>query len=210
LQVKERKEIKCNGKIFSLSWCLDSRKILSASQDGKLTIWNALTSEKIIGLCLSFQWVMTCSYSPSGKLAACGGLDNMCSVYNLASDKIKKDEKNNTTIIASKELEAHTGYVSCCKFISDKNILTSSGDQVCILWDTENGSIVQKFQDHTGEISCISISPDQNTFLSGAGDCLAKLWDIRSGKCVQTFQGHESDISAIQIFSKRFHFCNRF
>ena len=26
---------------------------------------------------------MTCAYAPSGNFVACGGLDNICSIYNL-------------------------------------------------------------------------------------------------------------------------------
>ena len=28
---------------------------------------------------------MTCAFSPTGKKVACGGLDNVCSIYNLES-----------------------------------------------------------------------------------------------------------------------------
>jgi guanine nucleotide-binding protein G(I)/G(S)/G(T) subunit beta-1 len=140
---------------------------------------------------------MTCAFSPSGNLVACGGLDNLCSIYNLRNEK-DKDDKSDGIIKVSKELQAHTGYLSCCKFITDKHILTSSGDQTCILWDVDNGNVVQKFQEHTGDVMCVAVSPDQNTFVSGACDSHAKIWDIRSGKCVQTFQGHESDINSVQ------------
>ena len=46
----------------------------------------------------------------------------------------------------------------------------------------------------------ISLSPDKNTFVSGACDQTAKLWDMRTGKAVQTFTGHEADINAISFF----------
>jgi guanine nucleotide-binding protein G(I)/G(S)/G(T) subunit beta-1 len=44
----------------------------------------------------------------------------------------------------------------------------------------------------------LSLSPNSNTFVSGACDSTAKLWDIRTGKAVQTFTGHDSDINAVQ------------
>jgi WD40 repeat protein len=44
----------------------------------------------------------------------------------------------------------------------------------------------------------VSLSPDQNTFITGSSDSLAKIWDFRTNTCVQTFQGHESDISCVQ------------
>lgn len=44
---------------------------------------------------------MTCAYAPSGNFVACGGLDNMCSIYNL------KTREGNVKV--SRELSAHTG-----------------------------------------------------------------------------------------------------
>jgi guanine nucleotide-binding protein G(I)/G(S)/G(T) subunit beta-1 len=37
-------------------------------------------------------------------------------------------------IRAAHELTAHDGYLSCCRFIDEKNIITSSGDSTCIYW----------------------------------------------------------------------------
>lgn len=51
----------------------------------------------------------------------------------------------------------------------------------------------------------LSVSDDNNTFISGACDASAKLWDIRDGMCCQTFVGHESDINAVAVCS--FEFC---
>ena len=99
------------------------------------------------------------------------------------------------------ELSGHSGYLSCCRFINDRRIITSSGDMTCMLWDIESGSKVTEFADHLGDVMSISINPtSRNIFVSGACDTFAKLWDIRTGRAVQTFAGHESDINAIQFF----------
>lgn len=136
---------------------------------------------------------MTCAYAPSGNYVACGGLDNICSIYNLSA-------REGPTRVA-RELSGHSGYLSCCRFINDRRIITSSGDMTCMLWDIETGSKVTEFADHLGDVMSISINPtNQNVFVSGACDAFAKLWDIRTGKAVQTFAGHESDINAIQFF----------
>lgn len=44
---------------------------------------------------------MTCGYSPSGNFVASGGLDNMCTIYNLKTPVVK----------IVKELDAHSGIV---------------------------------------------------------------------------------------------------
>merc|ERR1711915_235337 len=34
------------GKVYSLDWTSEKNRIVSASQDGRLIVWNALTSQK--------------------------------------------------------------------------------------------------------------------------------------------------------------------
>jgi guanine nucleotide-binding protein G(I)/G(S)/G(T) subunit beta-1 len=87
---------------------------------------------------------MSCAYSPSGNYVACGGLDNICTIYNLR----QKDGAPQ----ASKELYGHTGYISCCRFLTDRQILTSSGDTRSILWDIETGINVLEFAEHGGDV----------------------------------------------------------
>nr|CAG8588527.1 14509_t:CDS:2 [Entrophospora candida] len=160
------------AKIYAMHWASDQRHLVSASQDGKLIVWDAPTTNKVHAIPLKSSWVMTCAYAPTGDFVACGGLDNICSIYNL---KTKEG-----SVKVARELAAHTGYLSCCRFISDRQILTSSGDMTCMLWDIVAGMKVLEFNDHT-----------------------AKIWDIRTGHCVQTFTGHESDINAVQLFDLR-------
>ncbi|GAA54626.1 guanine nucleotide-binding protein subunit beta [Clonorchis sinensis] len=135
---------------------------------------------------------MTCAYAPSGDYVACGGLDNVCSIYSLRS------REGNVRV--SRELPGHTGYLSCCRFLNDAQIVTSSGDVTCALWDIDTGQQIITFTGHTGDVMSLSLAPDQRTFISGACDASAKLWDLRDGQCKQTFPGHESDINAVSYF----------
>ena len=67
------------------------------------------------------------------------------------------------------------------------------------LWDIETGMQTTAFTGHTGDVMSLSLTDDNNTFISGACDATAKLWDFRSGVCRQTFSGHESDINAVAV-----------
>jgi guanine nucleotide-binding protein G(I)/G(S)/G(T) subunit beta-1 len=133
------------AKIYAMHWATDKRHLVSASQDGKLIVWDAYTTNKVHAIPLRSSWVMTCAYSPSGNFVACGGLDNICSIYNLHS-------KEGNNIRGARELSAHSGYLSCCRFINDRQIVTSSGDMTCMLWDIETGSRSVEFSDHTGDV----------------------------------------------------------
>jgi len=197
-KLKYRRTLKGHlAKIYAMHWTEQAKSyhLVSASQDGKLLIWDGLSTNKIHAIPLRSSWVMTCAYSPGGNYVACGGLDNTCSIYSLRS------RERDATIRVLKELNYHVGYISCCRFLSEQQILTSSGDMTCILWDIETGAKQAEFLDHNGDVMGLSINPqEKNTFVSGACDTNAKLWDIRSHKCVQTFQGHTSDINSVNFF----------
>ena len=180
------------GTVYAMHGASDSRHLVSASQDGKLIVWDAYTGNKIKAVPLRSSWVMTCAYSPSGNLVACGGLDNTCSIYHLHSQ--------DGVMRVSRELIGHSGYLSCCRFINDRQIVTSSGDTTCALWDIERATRIVEFHGHTGDVMSLSLAPGSNYFVSGACDASAKVWDLRDGKCRQTFLGHQSDINAVNFF----------
>jgi len=143
---------------------------------------------------------MTCAYSPSGGFVACGGLDNLCSVYKLPQGGAtgKATESSQKTYA---ELAQHEGYLSCCRFIKDDEILTASGDSTCILWDVESKSPKAIFTDHQGDVMSLSVFQNPDVFISGSCDSTAKLWDHREKKgCIKTFTGHESDINSVSFF----------
>lgn len=183
------------GKVYALHWAGEATQLVSASQDGKLIIWNAKSTNKILAIPLRSSWVMTCAFEQgSDSLVACGGLDNLCSIYKLKSDGSAVNR-------AEKELAAHDGYLSCCRFIGASKLLTSSGDSTCILWDVDKGDAMHTFTDHAGDVMSVAVSPtDPNVFVSGSCDSNAKVWDCREKKCVLTFSGHESDINSVAFF----------
>lgn len=145
VSMRPRKTLKGHlAKIYAMHWSQDKRHLVSASQDGKLIVWDAYTTNKVHAIPLRSSWVMTCAYAPSGNFVACGGLDNICSIYNLRTRE--------GSVKVARELSAHTGYLSCCRFLNDRQILTSSGDMTCMLWDVDAGIRVLEFNDHTGDV----------------------------------------------------------
>merc|ERR1712085_102867 len=112
---------------------------------------------------------MTCAFEQSkGNLIACGGLDNVCSIYNV--------EQQSSNARAAKELVAHDGYLSCCRFVDEGHVLTASGDSSCIYWDVSSGDVLKTFTDHTGDVMSLAICPENsNIFVSGSVDTTAKF-----------------------------------
>ena len=138
--LKVRRHLKGHfGKVYALQWSGNGTDLVSASQDGKLIIWNGMQNVKLQAIPLRSSWVMTCAYEQAhGNLVACGGLDNLCSIYQLNKEPV--------VTRSHRELAQHDGYLSCCKFVDGNNILTASGDSTCILWDIELGQAKTTFR----------------------------------------------------------------
>jgi len=178
------------GKITALHWGGDSRTLVSASQDGNLLLWNAVTSNKLQSIGLKSSYVMSVGIEQTkGDLVACGGLDNLCTIYKRSAPD------------RAVEMASHDGFLSCCRFLSEQEIVTSSGDSTCIRWNIPSGKPISTFAEHTADAMWLSLKPgDKNVFASCSVDQTAKVWDARAPKsAVQTLSGHTGDINSIEF-----------
>ena len=181
-------------RVFDLDWSRNSQHILSASQDGVLFVWDGFSGNKLQSVVsVSKGGTLTCALSPNGALVATGGLDNVCSVYNIGS----RDVDTVGVRQVSRELGGHESYLSCCRFISDEELVTSSGDATLQVWNVETGKSITSFRGHSQDVSSFSLALDGNTIVSGGSDRLCKLWDVRTGECAHTFFGVEDDITKV-------------
>jgi len=154
-------------------------------------VWNAVTCLKMNAINLPSNWVMTCGYSPSGDFVASGGLDNICSVWNVRGANPTK---------VSRELQGHEGFLSCCRFIDNRQVVTSSGDHTCCLWDAEQGSQTTVFRLHTGDAMFVALAASRNAFVSCGCDHNIVAWDIKSGKATHIVDCHEKDVNVVHFF----------
>ncbi|PKI85957.1 Gpb1p [Malassezia vespertilionis] len=196
LSMKRRAVLKTQrAKVASIAWAPDDVHLLSASQDGFLILWDTQTALKEQAVALRMGWVLTCAVSPAGDIVASGGLDNVCTIFDL------KQKTNEVSVPVAHELHGHNAFVSDCLFRGEAEVLTSSGDGTCALWDVQSECMTQSFEGHIGDVMSISFSKQNpNLFVSGACDDLAMLWDTRTGRSEQTFTGHSRDVNAVCFF----------
>lgn len=176
-------------KVYSVHWAgSGSDLFISASQDGKLIVWNAETTNKINAISLKDNFVMSCAFEQSNnQLVATGGLTTGCYVYE------QTEYEPGQTVRPQAELNGHDGYVSCCRFISDTQLVTSSGDGTCKLWDLAGEKATHVFRGHMQDVMSISPHPNnENIFVSGSIDLECKLWDVREKGTVAQFAANPS------------------
>eukprot|EP01129_Flabellula_baltica_P004880 TRINITY_DN172_c0_g1_i1.p1 TRINITY_DN172_c0_g1~~TRINITY_DN172_c0_g1_i1.p1 ORF type:complete len:352 (-),score=67.68 TRINITY_DN172_c0_g1_i1:46-1074(-) len=181
------------AKIHDMEFCENQPDLLlSASQDGKLIVWNAPTTHKVYVVPLQSQWVLTAGISTNGNCVASGGLDNTVSLYPL------QEEEPIPTLSA--ELKGHEGSISKIRFLTDDKVLSCSGDATIKQWNCGTEACERTYSAHTKDVTCVSVSKDRNSFVTGSIDRSAYLWDSRTGDPVMCFTGHDSDINCISFF----------
>ncbi|XP_050427158.1 guanine nucleotide-binding protein subunit beta-5a-like [Adelges cooleyi] len=181
--------------ILCCDWAPDNRHVVSSSQDGQLNIWNTVTSRIKQTFTLPTDWLMSCAYSPSGNLVACGGMNNKLNVFNISvptADSLPVEKET---------IGIHRHFISCCLFPNtDHRILTGSGDTTVALWDVESKTLLQSFSEHTRDIMSIDVLPsDRNIFVSGGCKNTMVLWDMRMEQSAQTFKGYATDINSVKF-----------
>lgn len=207
--LKQRRTLKGHlGRVVSVAWSTDSRHLLSAAQDGKMVLWDTYTTNKVQVINCQSSWIMTCAVSPTGRLVAAGGLDNICSVYNLkeAEAALSQGGKDAAGLPThpTKALDGHVGFVSGIKFLNDTQLITSSADQTCSLWDIDRGLQTTFYKGHEQDVMGIALLRDSNSgavtsFVSISGDSSARLWDIRSGRCERIFYTEEANQDLLNV-----------
>jgi len=201
--LRQRKRLNGHfGKIYALDWSSNSEDIVSASQDGKLLIWNGRSGNKKVAIPLRSAWVMTCAFSPESDFVASGGLDNLCSIFHI-EDSIGWEIRQ-----PYRELQQHEGYLSECKFIDNTHIVTASGDGTIIHWDIEKQTPLTQFSEHGGDVQSVAVLKERSLLVSGAIDAKAKVWDWRLKSCIASFGGHESDINSVRWFPDGYAFAS--
>ena len=72
-------------------------------------------------------------------------------------------------------MTGHRGYLSSCCFVNENQIVTSSGDSTCNVWDIQKNRPISTFSEHLSDVmSCCVSKTDPNIFASGSCDTTAK------------------------------------
>nr|XP_023699881.1 guanine nucleotide-binding protein subunit beta-4-like [Paramormyrops kingsleyae] len=201
IQMRTRRTLRGHlAKIYAMHWGADSRLLVSASQDGKLIIWDSYTTNKTHAIPLRSSWVMTCAYAPSGSYVACGGLDNICSIYSL------KTREGNVRV--TRELPGHTGEgcmvlpCLCVQFFPNGHAFaTGSDDATCRLFDlrADQELMMYSHDNIICGITSVAFSKSGRLLLAGYDDFNCNVWDSLKGERAGVLAGHDNRVSCLGV-----------
>ncbi|KAI4558241.1 hypothetical protein MJT46_012883 [Ovis ammon polii x Ovis aries] len=191
------------AKIYAMHWGTDSRLLVSASQDGKLIICDSYTTNKVHAIPLRSSRVMTCAYGPSRNSVACGGLDNICSIYSL---KTREGNVVQTLGRARRDVQAnlhgHEPDINAICFFPNRNAFaTGSDDATCRLFDLRADQELRAYS-HDNiicGITSVSFSKSARLLLAGYDDFNCNVWDALKADGAGVLAGQDNGVSCLGV-----------
>ena len=153
----------------------DGTKIVSASSDRTIRIWDAESGECLKTLEGHTNIVNSAAFSPNGKKIVSASWDSTIKIWDVESGECLKT------------LEGHTKIVNSATFSPDgKKILSASSDSTIKIWDVESGKCLKTLERHTNSVNSAAFSPDGKKIVSASWDKTVRIWDTESNKSLTT------------------------
>ena len=155
--------------VNSASFSPDGTKIVSASSDETIRIWDAETGKQIGGpLTGHTGYVLSASFSPDGKRIVSASLDKSIRIWDAETGKQ-----------IGEPLKGHTDDVNFVSFSPDgKKIVSALDDETIRIWDAETGKqIGEPLTGHTESVRSVSFSPDGTKIVSASWDETIRIWE---------------------------------
>jgi WD40 repeat protein len=167
---------------------IDSKgqRALSASDNGKMFLWDLATREALPIAFADVGPVRSVAISHDEKRAASGTYNNMLYLWDL------------TTGRATAPLNGRQGEVCALAFSADdRHLLSAGSDGTMRLWDVAAGTQRHTFAGHAGRVAGAAFSPDGRWIVSGGDDRTIRLWPASGEGEPRVLQGHEAAVTSV-------------
>jgi len=170
----------------SIRWCLASdcgSKILTASPNREINVWNIESREWMYGLAPSAGSRVK-SISASGDLehAVISLFDSTVFLWDLKSGECvwRIQERGCMTV-----KQGHTSAVNKVILTNDgRQVITASKDTTVRIWDVQTKTCKYLLEEHGDSVVGIELEPEQGILLTYARDHTFATWDFKTGEKV--------------------------
>jgi WD40 repeat protein len=159
-----------NDNLKPVDIYLLNSKILSASEDRSIRLWDSQTGSLLAQLEGHTAAVTSIKTSPDGKLIASSSEDHTIRLWDYEEEKFIRS------------LEGHQERVTSVAFNGDgSKLLSVSLDKTMRVWDVKTGDGIDTITGHSGHPLCCAWSPVDDGVAATCGDQLEMfIWDLNA------------------------------
>ncbi|KAK2162040.1 hypothetical protein NP493_1544g00031 [Ridgeia piscesae] len=172
--------------VTSCQFCDGDTKMLSASHDRSLMLWDLVTGEQLASFNDAHRGNISQARvsQDTSRIVSCGW-DQKLHTWNTETGQLLWTG-------------SHGGIVTCCNFSADGKLIISGSDleNVVRIWDAHSGHLIHKIKGlHTSTVTSCSFSPGGDRIITTSMDRSTKFWDLISNRNTITLTGHINIVS---------------
>lgn len=166
----------------------DGRRVIAASDDGIVKIWDTETGNIFHELEGHSDEVWSAFFDREGIRAITAGDDRTARIWNVQSGDLVHT------------LRGHTKTVRFAQFSDDgRRAVTASWDRTVRIWDVESGRQLLKLGPLDRILAFAIFAPDDRTILTLSYGESPTLWDADTGRQVLSLDGHKDLVWSAQF-----------
>jgi WD40 repeat protein/TPR repeat protein len=170
--------------VNSAAYSPDGTRIVSASRDKSIRIWDARTGVQLAIFLGHSDRVISADFSPDGARIVSASRDKTGRVW---------DARSGAQLVV---LKGHEAVVTHAAYSPDgARIVTASADKSARIWDAHTGAPLATLNGHADVVASAVYSPDGTRIVTASADKTARIWDARSGAPVALLSGHEAGLN---------------
>ncbi|NVJ05735.1 hypothetical protein HUW63_10895 [Myxococcus sp. AM001] len=177
------------GRVLACAVTEDGRRVVSASSDNTLKIWETETGRELATLRGHERWVRTCAVTKDGQLVVSASDDGTLKVWKVETGQLQ----------ASWSGHEGSRILSCVLTADEKRVVSASSDKTLKVWDVKTGRQLGCWQGHEGGVWACAVTRDGQRVVSASSDGTLKVWHAETGRELHTWKGHEGAIRACAI-----------
>lgn len=174
----------------ALSYSPDGSKVVTASDDGKIKIWDVVS-----GFCLTTfeehtSAVTAVKFAKKGQVLFSASLDGTVKAWDLIR------YRNFRTFTATERIK----FSALAVDPSGEVICASSQDTFDIyVWSVQTSQLIETLSGHRGPVSCLSFGVESSVLASASWDKTVRVWSLFGrSQHVEPFEIH-SDVLSIAV-----------
>ncbi|XP_078432059.1 stomatal cytokinesis defective / SCD1 protein (SCD1) isoform X2 [Wolffia australiana] len=179
-------ELKGHNAPVSCIRMLSGDRVLSASHDGTVKMWDVRTGNCLATVGRSLSAVLCMEYEDTTGILAVAGRDTVVNIWDIRAGR------------QMHKLEGHSRWIRSIRVVGD-TVLTGSDDWTARVWSLSRGSCDAVLACHAGPVSCVEHSPADKGIITGSIDGSLRFWENEEGrmKCLKNVTIHSASILSI-------------
>lgn len=152
----------------------DSQKIISASEDKTIKIWE-LKSRRLLYSMIDMYPVNSVAISPDGRYIVSGSDGASVKIWDVSNGRLVRT------------LDGHSSRITSVVVTPDgQEVISGSWDHSIKVWDLTSGRLLRTLVGHSEGVEIVVVTQDGQYLVSGGKDRTLKVWNLASGQIIHS------------------------